>query len=605
MKKLLYFLLFAVIIGKTTILPAQVSISGAPSTPDPSAMLDVQSTSKGFLMPRLTTAQRNLIASPAAGLQIFNLDDQCLDTYDGANWMKNCGLKQVGIGDSTGTNAWVRKTDFGGTGRWGAVGFSIGAKGYIGTGYDGSYKKDFWEYDPAGNTWTQKTDFGGTARYYAVGFGIGTKGYIGTGYDGTNKSDFWEYDPTTNTWTVKANFGGTARARAVGFSIGAKGYVGTGLDGAPYRKDFWEYNPATNSWTPKADFGGTARGSAVGFSIGTKGYIGTGDTGEPGLRNDFWEYDPTANSWVFKANFGGTERYGAVGFGIGTKGYIGTGIDGGHRKDFWEYDQAANTWAQKPDLGGEARSEAVGFTIGSKGYIGTGNPGGSILKDFWQYTPTVSAPIYAMPLPAGGSASISDGIWTLNSGKTYNADAGNVGIGTSSPSAKLEVNGQVKISGGTPGAGKVLVSDATGLASWGAPVFMAPMFGGIGGGIPTIAGTWQFLGGGTASVSLNGSQRVAIMVTAALGRTAVGNTQFNLDVGYQNQAGGPVTNASGGGYLIYNPNFAANDRQSFAIIGTFKPVAGTYTIGPVISCPTAGYLTNNDFVNGYYMIISE
>ena len=42
----------------------------------------------------------------------------------------------------------------------------------------------------------------------------------------------------------------------------------------------------------------------------------------------------------------------------------------------------------------------------------------------------------------------------------------NVGIGTAAPGAKLEVNGQVKITGGTPGLGKILVSDATGLASW-------------------------------------------------------------------------------------------------------------------------------------------
>mgnify|MGYP001570000614 CR=1 FL=1 len=45
-------------------------------------------------------------------------------------------------------------------------------------------------------------------------------------------------------------------------------------------------------------------------------------------------------------------------------------------------------------------------------------------------------------------------------------DNGNVGIGTASPSAKLEVNGQIKITGGSPGAGKVLTSDASGLASW-------------------------------------------------------------------------------------------------------------------------------------------
>ena len=46
---------------------------------------------------------------------------------------------------------------------------------------------------------------------------------------------------------------------------------------------------------------------------------------------------------------------------------------------------------------------------------------------------------------------------------------GNVGIGTISPTAKIEVTGQVKITGGSPGAGKVLTSDSAGLASWGAP----------------------------------------------------------------------------------------------------------------------------------------
>lgn len=45
----------------------------------------------------------------------------------------------------------------------------------------------------------------------------------------------------------------------------------------------------------------------------------------------------------------------------------------------------------------------------------------------------------------------------------------NVGIGTTAPGAALEVAGQVKITGGTPGANKVLTSDANGLANWQTP----------------------------------------------------------------------------------------------------------------------------------------
>lgn len=43
---------------------------------------------------------------------------------------------------------------------------------------------------------------------------------------------------------------------------------------------------------------------------------------------------------------------------------------------------------------------------------------------------------------------------------------GRVGIGTVDPGAKLEVVGQIKVTGGSPGAGKVLTSDAFGLAIW-------------------------------------------------------------------------------------------------------------------------------------------
>jgi len=293
----------------------------------------------------------------------------------------------------TNVAGWTRKADVDVDGRLSAVGFSIGNKGYIGTGYHNStHDNDFWEYDPAVNIWTQKADYPTPVDvpdglHDAVGFSIASKGYIGTGFRGSPSDDLYEYDPALNTWTRKAELGGGKRTGAVGFSIGNKGYIGTGF---AYYKDFWEYDPALNTWTQKADFGGGERWDAVGFSIGDKGYIGTGLYG-PSHYKDFWEYNPALNTWTQKADFGGGERCSAVGFSIGNKGYIGTGkyiytsTSSTHYKDFWEYDPALNTWTQKSDFGGGERWDAVGFSIGDKGYIGTG--GSSVEKDFWEYNP--------------------------------------------------------------------------------------------------------------------------------------------------------------------------------------------------------------------------
>ena len=298
-------------------------------------------------------------------------------------------------------DTWTPKTDFEGVARSYAVGFSIGTKGYIGTGFyqDSSshYCREFWEYDPVANVWTQKTDFGGTARSGASGFSIGSKGYIGTGFDGyTYYKDFWEYDPAANTWTQKADFGGE-RWGASGFSIGSKGYIGTGSHGYTYYNDFWEYDPAANTWTKKTDFGGGWRYGASGFSIGDKGYIGTGNDSSL-AKKDFWEYNPVLNTWTQKADVGGsTVRRNAVGFSIGTKGYIGTGFNGAgysgsYLNDFWEYDQSINTWTQKTDFSGTVRSGAVGFSIGTKGYVGIGSDGLD-RKDFREYSPVTNTDI--------------------------------------------------------------------------------------------------------------------------------------------------------------------------------------------------------------------
>jgi hypothetical protein len=342
---------------------------------------------------------------------------------------------------------WIQKANFGGSGRFCAVGFSIGTKGYIGTGNNGGISgtnyTDLWEWNQATNVWTQKASISGVSRRSAVGFSIGTKGYIGTGTDGVslNYKDFWEWDQATNTWTRKADFAGTARYSAVGFSIGTKGYIGTGLASSNTgTQDFWEWDPATNVWTQKASLAGPARFAAVGFSIGTKGYIGTGCTAVFGSNlQDFWEWDQANNIWTQKANFGGTARSSAVGFSMGTMGYISTGYGSQlYYNDFWEWNQATNTWTQRANVGGTGRDAAVGFAVGTKAYIGMGyDNGDTYRKDFWEYVPCLTNPtlinevvnenmVSVFPNPTNGVFQIQIDNDQLTSDNTYSLEIYNI-----------------------------------------------------------------------------------------------------------------------------------------------------------------------------------
>jgi uncharacterized protein (TIGR02145 family) len=60
------------------------------TTPDANAVLDVSSTSQGFLPPRLTTAQRDNIVSPQPGLTIYNTDENCMEWWNGTSWYNAC-----------------------------------------------------------------------------------------------------------------------------------------------------------------------------------------------------------------------------------------------------------------------------------------------------------------------------------------------------------------------------------------------------------------------------------------------------------------------------------------------------------------------------------
>lgn len=108
MKKVLTILL--AIANYYTVIAQSVGIGT--TTPNSSALLDITSTTKGLLMPRMTTAQRNAIVSPADGLLIYNTTtDELNQRQNGAwktvinsdYWFRGAGT-MWNIGDNIGIN---------------------------------------------------------------------------------------------------------------------------------------------------------------------------------------------------------------------------------------------------------------------------------------------------------------------------------------------------------------------------------------------------------------------------------------------------------------------------------------------------------------------
>jgi len=86
-------LLIVVLYG--LICNAQVGIGT--ENPDESAVLELESTEKGFLPPRLTNTERDAIQNPAEGLVIYNTDSKCMQWWNGSFWYDGCSDKLTNL----------------------------------------------------------------------------------------------------------------------------------------------------------------------------------------------------------------------------------------------------------------------------------------------------------------------------------------------------------------------------------------------------------------------------------------------------------------------------------------------------------------------------
>jgi hypothetical protein len=87
MKKNILFLILFLSLTANLFAQNGVAINTDNTDPDASALLDIKSTDKGLLIPRMTAVQKTAIATPATGLMIFQTDGSSgFYYYNGTTW---------------------------------------------------------------------------------------------------------------------------------------------------------------------------------------------------------------------------------------------------------------------------------------------------------------------------------------------------------------------------------------------------------------------------------------------------------------------------------------------------------------------------------------
>jgi len=80
-------LVFTHYIQAQNVFPSTGPVGIGTITPDASSLLEIKSTQKGVLIPRMTLAKRDIIAAPATGLLIYQTNSTPgFYYYDGASW---------------------------------------------------------------------------------------------------------------------------------------------------------------------------------------------------------------------------------------------------------------------------------------------------------------------------------------------------------------------------------------------------------------------------------------------------------------------------------------------------------------------------------------
>jgi len=104
MKTKVFLVVFASMIIGFSLKAQNVAINATGNNPDPSAMLDIQSTTSGLLIPRMTELQRGQISNPVEGLLVYQTNGTTgFWFFDGSSWAQIGGAGGDNLYDADGT----------------------------------------------------------------------------------------------------------------------------------------------------------------------------------------------------------------------------------------------------------------------------------------------------------------------------------------------------------------------------------------------------------------------------------------------------------------------------------------------------------------------
>jgi hypothetical protein len=407
------------------------------NTPNASAALEVQSTTQGMLIPRMTATQRALIATPATGLMVYQSDAPAgFYFYNGTAWTI---LGATGPQGATGNT--------GATGAQGPIGLT-GATGVAGVNGQG-------------------VPIGGSANQ------------VLSKIDGTNYNTQW-VAPTSPFFKVStananhiiynssANYGKNFIVN--GDSVNTNGGVESKMMFVPSKRAFRTgILISSNNWNIDSigdgSFASGVNTKAIG---GASTAMGQGSTASGALSTALGA--STASGYIstsLGASSFATGNYStAMGSTTTASGVVSTSMGGG-------------------SIASGDYSTAMGISSNASGYSSTAIGHSSKAKSYaeialGQWNDTL------VTVNTTSFANDSNRVFTIGNGSGTRKTAfvvqqdGNIGINQRRPTEKLDIAGSIKIVDGTQGTGKVLTSDANGKASWATPSSLPTQTGNAG-----------------------------------------------------------------------------------------------------------------------------